>query len=78
MSSVAVTLTINTQEFARLYQGHTHDVICTTRDGRTVQFPATVLRQFLTHNGIYASLRASLAQTIDFLKLKNWGNSLYL
>jgi hypothetical protein len=53
MGSITVTLAINTQEFARLYRGHARDVICTAKDGRTVQFPANVLRQFLTHTGVY-------------------------
>ncbi|MDW3095445.1 MAG: DUF2835 domain-containing protein [Gammaproteobacteria bacterium] len=53
MGSITVTLAINTQEFARLYRGQARDVICTSKDGRTVQFPANALRQFLTHDGIY-------------------------
>lgn len=57
MGSITVTLAINTQEFARLYRGHARDVICTARDGRTVQFPANVLRQFLTHTGVYGEFK---------------------
>ncbi len=53
MRSITVTLAINTQEFSRLYRGQARDVICTSKDGRTVQFPANALRQYLTHDGVY-------------------------
>ncbi len=53
MGSITVNLAISTEEFARLYRGEARDVICTAKDGRTVQFPANVLRQFLTHDGVH-------------------------
>ena len=53
MSSVTVTLAISAQEYERFYRGQARNVICTAKDGRTIQFPAAILRQFLTHDGIY-------------------------
>ena len=70
MGSITVTLAINTQEFARLYRGHAHDVICTAKDGRTVQFPASVLRQFLTHNGVHGEFEIFFSADNKFSKIE--------
>ena len=70
MGSIAVTLAINTQEYARLYRGQARDVICTAKDGRTVQFPATVLRQFLTHDGIYGEFEIFFTSDNKFSKIE--------
>ncbi len=70
MGSITVTLAINTQEFARLYRGHARDVICTARDGRTVQFPANVLRQFLTHTGVHGEFKISFSADNKFSKVE--------
>jgi hypothetical protein len=70
MGSITVTLAINTQEFARLYRGHARDVICTAKDGRTVQFPANVLRQFLTHDGIYGEFEIFFSANNRFSRIE--------
>ncbi len=70
MGSITVTLAINTQEFARLYRGQAREVICTAKDGRTVQFPANVLRQFLTHNGIYGEFEIFFPNDNRFSKIE--------
>ena len=42
-------------EYLKYYQSVAKDVITTTTDGRTVQFPAGVLRSFVSHEGIYGT-----------------------
>ncbi len=66
MDSVTVTLSISAQEYARFYRGQARNVICTAKDGRTVQFPAAVLRQFLTHDGIYGDFSISFTSENRF------------
>ena len=68
MASITVTLAISSQEYSRLYKGQARHVICTSQDGRTVQFPAAALRQFLTHDGIYGEFNISFTSEN---KLKN-------
>ncbi|MFK7795303.1 MAG: DUF2835 domain-containing protein [Gammaproteobacteria bacterium] len=70
MGSITVTLSISTQEFERLYRGQVRDVICTATDGRTVQFPANVLRQFLTHNGVHGEFEIFFTSDNRFSKIK--------
>lgn len=70
MSSIVVTLAISTQEFSQLYRGEAHNVICRAKDGRTVQFPASHLRQFLTHDGIYGDFKIYFSRQNRFLKIE--------
>jgi len=46
------------------------DVICTAKDGRSVQFPANVLRQFLTHNGVYGEFEIFFSKDNRFSKIE--------
>ncbi|RMH07017.1 MAG: DUF2835 family protein [Nitrospirae bacterium] len=52
MPEVRVFLDISAQEFLAYYQGRADAVLARANDGRTVQFPARVLRPFLTRQGI--------------------------
>lgn len=69
MPSVTVTLAISTDEYARFYKGQANNVICTAKDGRTIQFPAAVLRQFLTHEGIYGEFKISFSSDNRFTSI---------
>ena len=70
MSSITISLAISNHEFSRLYRGEARDVICTANDGRTVQFPASHLRQFLTHEGIYGNFKIYFSAQNRFLKIE--------
>lgn len=53
MPELRVPLTIPADEYEQYYRGAAKVVIATSSDGRRVQFPANVLRPFLTHSGIH-------------------------
>lgn len=55
--SLIVDLRISAEQYLRHYQGSVKQVICTSRDGRKVQFPSGVLQKFVTHDGISGSFR---------------------
>ena len=46
-------LAISNDKYIAYYQGHARNVIVQSLDNRTVKFPASAIRQFLTHDGIY-------------------------
>jgi hypothetical protein len=52
LRSIVVRLRISADEFQRLYEGTIRDVAAQSIDGRRVQFPAIILRPFVTHVGI--------------------------
>lgn len=52
MHALVVNLMIDPEEFQRLYAGSVKDVSAIAVDGRRVQFPGNILRQFVTREGI--------------------------
>jgi hypothetical protein len=56
-SEITFALDISPDEYLRYYQGTARHVIACGRDGRTVQFPAGLLRRFLTHEGVHGEFR---------------------
>lgn len=52
MPEVRVSLTISSDRYLAYYKGVADTVVTRAADGRKVKFPARVLRQFLTHDGI--------------------------
>lgn len=52
MHALVVNLVIDSEEFQRLYAGSVKDVSAIAVDGRRVQFPGNILRQFVTREGI--------------------------
>lgn len=57
MPSVDLTLTIDAEEFVRLYSGSARDVVARADDGRTVRFPGAILRPHVTRDGIRGRFR---------------------
>lgn len=53
MHNVRFYLAIPADRYLAYYQGRVRYVITTSFDGRRVQFPASILRPFLTHEGVY-------------------------
>ena len=47
-----VTLNITAEAYRRMYSGNARHVVALDREGRSVQFPATALRPFVSHDGI--------------------------
>ncbi|BFM16429.1 hypothetical protein R50073_26120 [Maricurvus nonylphenolicus] len=52
MLSLVVNLMIPADEYQLMYQGVVKDVVTRAVDGRTVRFPAHILRPFVTHDGV--------------------------
>lgn len=52
MSALVVNLVIEAEEYQRMYTGTARHVSCRSVDGRRVQFPANILRPFVTRTGI--------------------------
>ena len=70
MPIVQVKLAITSEEYARYYRGNAKQVICTARDGRTVQFPAAVLRSYLLHEGVYGEFEIEFSNSNKFIAIR--------
>lgn len=54
---ITFELNISPEAYLRYYRGAVRDVIARGHDGRTVRFPAGLLRRFLTHDGVHGEFR---------------------
>ena len=53
MYDVRFYLAISADRYLAYYQGRVRHVIATSHDGRRIQFPASILRPYLTRDGVY-------------------------
>lgn len=53
MQEIRFYLKLLFAEFLAFYQGAAREVVATALDGRTVRFPAAVLRPFVAHDGVH-------------------------
>jgi len=52
-SSIRFRLAISAEEYLSYYQGSAHVVVARSEDNRTIRFPASAIRQFVTHDGVF-------------------------
>ncbi|MBJ6138100.1 DUF2835 domain-containing protein [Marinobacter litoralis] len=57
MQQITVDIAISPEEWIKFYQGVATDVHATSRDGRTVRFPARILSKFYLRDGVRGSFR---------------------
>ena len=48
-------LAISAERYLAYYQGSAQEVVVRSDDNKVVRFPASALRKFVTHDGIYGS-----------------------
>jgi len=69
MPIAQINLEVSAQKFSRYYRGQAHSIVCTTLDGRTVQFPAAVLRPFLAHEGVHGIFEIEFSDKKKFINI---------
>ena len=52
MEDITLRLSISADEYLKLYKGQARSVTAISVDGRTVRFPANILKPFVTRSGI--------------------------
>lgn len=70
LNTVFVNLSISPDEYQRWYQGSAKNVRARAVDGRSVIFPAPILRQFVTHQGIRGRFSISFDAENRFHSIK--------
>lgn len=60
------SINISSQEYLLHYQGVASQVCVTDINGKIIQFPANLLRQFVTHDGISGSFEMSFDENHRF------------
>ena len=57
MPSVVVRIDLSAEELLRYYRGEAQNVLAVSEDGRTVRFPASLLRTFVSEDGVSGRFR---------------------
>ena len=70
MKEVYFTLRISRHDYLRYYRGSARHVIAKAHDGRTIQFPANILRPFVTRAGIAGNFVLYLDENNKLVTIK--------
>ena len=70
MQKVMVRLNLSPERFQAYYQGVVESVVATTSDGRTVKFPARVLRPFLSYQGVQGTFEIVFDAKLKFQTIR--------
>ncbi|SEQ76311.1 Protein of unknown function [Nitrosomonas sp. Nm51] len=70
-----VVLNISPQQLIHYYEGNISTVVARTTDGRTIRFPASILRSVVQANGIQGLFELIIDQNRKFVSIKQVSNS---
>ncbi|MFK7888889.1 MAG: DUF2835 domain-containing protein [Gammaproteobacteria bacterium] len=70
MPRLFVTLSIDSDAYLRHYRGSAKDVAARTDDGRSVRFPANILRNVVTRDGIHGRFCIEFDQRGKFVSIE--------
>lgn len=70
MPRLIVNLNISSDAYLRHYRGSARDVVATTDDGRSVRFPANILRSVVTHDGVCGSFSIEFDDRGKFVSIE--------
>lgn len=73
LKSIVVSLVISAEEFQRLYEGSAKTVFAQSMDGRSIRFPAGILRPFVLHNGVRGTFQINFDEDNRFQSIQRLG-----
>lgn len=76
MQTVTVRLKISPERFQAYYQGAVENVVAQAIDGRTIQFPARVLRPFVSYEGIQGTFDITFDANLKFQSIRRAKNKM--
>ena len=70
MPSLTIQLRVSADEMLKYYRGEAATVYATASNGRTVQFPASALRQHVTADGVHGEFRLEFDDNHKLVRLE--------
>ena len=68
--TIQFSINLSYEKFLYVYKGQAKNVVTKARDGRTIQFPAEILKPYLTHNGIQGTFIIQYDENNKFKSLQ--------
>jgi hypothetical protein len=72
--SLCVVLSISSRELVQYYEGAVDLVVATTTDGRTIKFPANILRSVVQSNGVHGTFELVFNEHFKFVSISRIGD----
>ena len=70
LSSIRFRLAISANDYLAHYQGSAQVVVVRSEDNRVVQFPASAIRKFVTHDGIYGRFEMTIDENNKLIAIE--------
>ncbi len=70
LSYIKFYLKISQQEYLRYYRGAASNIVAHAYDGRRIQFPASAMRPFVSHDGIEGEFVLVMDESNKLVELK--------
>lgn len=74
-TDIVFSLNISSKQYLRYYRGAARFIVARSIDGRTVKFPAGILQQFLTRDGIHGVFVLRYDENNRFLAIERQARS---
>ena len=69
-SSIRFRLAISAEEYLAYYQGSAQEVVVRSDDNKIVRFPASAIRKFVTHDGIFGSFEITFDENNKLIAIQ--------
>jgi hypothetical protein len=68
--SVRFRLAIPAEDYLAYYQGSAQFVVARSEDNKTIRFPASAIRQFVTHDGVFGNFEITFDENKKLIAIK--------
>ena len=69
-NSIRFRLDISAEDYLAYYQGTAQEVVVRSDDNRIVRFPASAIRQFVTHDGVFGSFEITFDENNKLIAIQ--------
>lgn len=69
-SSARFRLAIPAEEYLAYYRGNAKAVVVRSDDNRTIRFPASAIREFVSHDGVYGRFEITFDENNKLIEVK--------
>lgn len=70
-SSIRFRLAISVEEYLAYYQGSAQVVLAYSEDNKTIRFPASAIRKFVTNDGIFGDFEITFDQNNKLIAIES-------
>jgi len=70
-SSIRFRLAISAEDYLTYYQGSAQFVVARSEDNKTIRFPASAIRKFITYDGIYGEFKITFDENNKLIAIQS-------